>query len=100
MDDIDLLLGAKFAVDSEETFIQLIQKAVMDWGLLVQATGGSFNKKKCYVSINSSKFVGYEAVPKTAKELPMKVIMIPQPDGIDVPIPIIDPTKSKKTLGD
>ena len=26
--------------------------------------------------------------------------MIPQPDGIDAPIPIIDRTKSKKTLGD
>ena len=25
--------------------------------------------------------------------------MIPQPDGIDVPIPIIDPNTSKKTLG-
>ena len=25
--------------------------------------------------------------------------MIPQPDGIEVSIPIIDPTKSKKTLG-
>ena len=33
------------------------------------------------------------------RELPVRVIMIPQLDGIDVPIPIIDPTVSKKTLG-
>ena len=38
-------------------------------------------------------------VLKKARELPVKVIMIPQPYGIDVPIPIIDPTTSKKTLG-
>ena len=71
----------------------------MDWRLLVQATGGSFNKKKCYVSINSFKFVRGKAVLKKARELPVKVIMIPQPDEVDVPIPIIDPTMPKKTLG-
>ena len=30
VDDIDLLLQAKFPTDSDEIFIQLIQKAVMD----------------------------------------------------------------------
>ena len=71
----------------------------MDWRLLVQATGGSLNKKKCYVSINSFKFVQGKAVLKKVRELPVRVIMIPQLDGIDVPIPIIYPTTFKKTLG-
>ena len=70
----------------------------MDWGLLVQATGGSLGKNKCHVSISSFKFVQGKAVLKKARELPFKVIMIPQLDGIDVPITIIDPTTSKKTL--
>ena len=97
--DTDLLLRVNNITDTDEEFIKLIQNAVMDWGLLVQATGGSLNKKKCYVSINSFKFVGGKAVLKKAFELPAKVIIISQPDGIDVPIPIIDPTMSKKTLG-
>ena len=99
VDDTDLLLRVNNITDSDEEFIKLIQSAVMDWGLLVQATGGSLNKKKCYVSINSFKFVQGKAVLKKAKELPTQVIMIPQPDGIDAPIPIIDPMMSKKTLG-
>ena len=68
----------------------------MDWVLLVQATGGSLSKKKILCQHKSFKFVRGKAVLKKAKELPVKVIMIPQPDGIDVPI--IDPTTSKKTL--
>ena len=63
------------------------------------ASCGSLNRKKCYVSINSFRFVQGKAVLKKARELPVKVIMIPQPDGIDVTIPIINPTTSKKTLG-
>ena len=71
----------------------------MDWELLVQATGGLLNKKKCYVSMNSFKFIRGKAVLKKLRGLPIKVIMIPQLDGIDIPIPIIDLTASKETLG-
>ena len=46
VDDTDLLLRVKNITDTNEEFIKLIQKAVMDWGLLVQATGGSLKKKK------------------------------------------------------
>ena len=46
VDDTDLLLRVKNITDMDEEFIKLIQNAVMDWGLLVQATGGFINKKK------------------------------------------------------
>ena len=59
----------------------------MDWGLIVQATCGLLSRKKYYASINSSKFVRGKAVLniKKARELPVKVVMIPQLDGNDVP---------------
>ena len=46
VDDTDLLLKVKNITDLDEEFIKLIQKAVMDWSLLVQATGGSLSRKK------------------------------------------------------
>ena len=57
------------------------------------------NRKKFYVNINSFRFVRVKTVFKKSRELHVKVIMIPQPDGIDVPVPIIDPNVFKKTLG-
>ena len=98
VDGTDLLLCIKYISYSDENFFDFIRKAVMDWGLLVQATCGSLNKEKCYVSINSFRFVQGKVVLKKARELPLRIPMIPQLDGIDVPIPIIYPTTSKKTL--
>ena len=46
VDDTDLLLRVNNITNTDEEFIKLIQNAVMDWGLLVQANGGSLNKKK------------------------------------------------------
>ena len=46
VDDTDLLLRVKIITDSDEKFVKLIQRAVMDWGLLVQAIGGSLNRNK------------------------------------------------------
>ena len=57
MDDTDLLLSTEFPMDSDESFIQLIQHVVINWGLIVQVTGGALNKKKSYISINSFKFI-------------------------------------------
>ena len=55
VDDTELLLRAKFPMDSDETFILLTQKAVVDWGLLSQAIGSPLNKKNAMsVSILSS----------------------------------------------
>ena len=44
-DDTDLLLRVNNITDTDEEFIKLIQNAVMDWGILVQATGGLSVKK-------------------------------------------------------
>ena len=55
VDDTELLLSVKNIMDSDEEFVKLIQRAGMDWGLFVQATGGLLSMKKCYVSINSFK---------------------------------------------
>ena len=43
VDDTDLLLRVKDITDSDGKFVKLIQRAVMDWGLLVQVIGGLLN---------------------------------------------------------
>ena len=87
--------------DLDKKIIRLIQKAVKDWRLIVQATGGSLKQKKCYVSINSFESIRGKTVLKKLKNLLLKCQRShnhTQPDGIAVPIPIIDPDTSKKTL--
>ena len=77
----------------------MIQKAVNDWGRLVQATRGSLKPKKCHVRINSCNFCNGKAVLKMVSELTQQMIIVPQKDRIPVPILIVEPTMSKKTLG-
>ena len=43
VDNTDLLLRVENIIDSDEEFVKLIQRAVMDWGLLVQVIGGLLN---------------------------------------------------------
>ena len=96
VDGTDLLVQAKYPVDLDVKFIQLIQKAVDDWGHLVQATGGS-RRNDMLVSMHS--FFQGKAVLKKAHELPAKTILIPQQDGTMVPIPVINSETLNKTLG-
>ena len=51
------------------------------------------------MSINSFKFVCDKAVLKKKRERTKMDTVIPQPDGTRVPIPVINPSDSRKTLG-
>ena len=48
VDDTDLLIVAKERDQSLDSFFSQTQEAVMDWGLIVQATGGYLKPAKCF----------------------------------------------------
>ena len=49
--------------------------------------------------MSSYKFVGGKAVLKNKQDLPVSPLMIPQPDGTVLPIPLIGRTEAVETLG-
>ena len=63
------------------------------------ATGGSIKQNKSYVSVNSYAFRKGKAVLKSKQSLPRKAFMIPQKNGINVPILLLNPSEASETLG-
>jgi hypothetical protein len=86
VDDTDLFQVAKCRYMSDEEFLAQVQQSVIDWGKLVQATGGALKQKKCWWYLLSFKFVMGIPHYKSVSELPSMPLVIPQVDGSTVPI--------------
>jgi hypothetical protein len=99
VDDTDLLVIARSPTEPLEEFYSRIQSFLWDWAKLVQASGGSLKPPKCYVSINTYKFVGGKARVQKLREAAAPTFTVPQPDGSTAEIITIEPTTAKKTLG-
>ena len=80
-------------------FFCQIQESLNNWSSLVMATGGSIKQKKSYVSVNSYAYRKGKAVLKTKRSLPRKAFTIPQKDGVNVSIPLLNPSEGRETLG-
>lgn len=98
MDDSDLL-HLSDGTERDEEFFDRIQQATFDWGDLVQATGGHLKPSKCFWYMLSWRWQRGEAILKKVSQLPSQPLLIPQPDGSTVPIPLKDVTHSEKKLG-
>jgi hypothetical protein len=70
VDDTDLLLWAKTSGMSDAQFLQQVQSAVTDWGMLALASGGSLRPEKCFWYFISFKFRNGHAYYKKLEELP------------------------------
>jgi hypothetical protein len=71
----------------------------MDWGLIVQATGGYLKATKCFWYMMAWQWKNGVPSLHPLSQLPNYQLMIPQKDGTPVPIPMADVTTSKETLG-
>jgi hypothetical protein len=71
----------------------------MDWGLIVQATGGYLKATKCFCYMMAWQWKNGEPTLRPLSQLPKYELMIPQKNGQPVPIPMADVTMSKETLG-
>ena len=99
VDDTDLLLRIRRLSDTEKDFARQIQQALWDWGMIVMTTGGYLKQKKCYVSLSFFHFKNDKACLKKKGQLNTTHMVVPQPKGPDLPIPIIGPEESRETLG-
>jgi hypothetical protein len=99
VDDTDLLHWAKFYGLSNKSFMDDIQKGVNDWGMLVQATGGSLKQSKSFWYLFSWKFVRGKPTIKPETELPLHPLTIPLPDGSSLPIEQKPLHHTAETLG-
>jgi hypothetical protein len=79
VDDTDLLHWAKFYGISDEAFMEEIQKGVNEWGMLVQAMGGSLKQSKSFWYLLLWKFVHGKPTLKSELELPMLTLTISTP---------------------
>ena len=91
VDDTDLLLRIRRFSDTEKDFARQIQQALWDWGMIVMATGGYLKQKKCYVSLSFFHFKNGKACLKKKGQLNTTPVVVPQPKGTNLPIPIIGP---------
>jgi hypothetical protein len=99
VDDTDLLILSCSWDQSLDEFFQQTQDAVMDWGLIVQATGGYLKATKCFWYMMAWQWKNGEPTLCPLSQLPKYKLMIPQKNGQPVPIPMTDVTTSKETLG-
>lgn len=79
VDDTDLLHWTKFYGISDKFFMEEIQKGVNDWGMLVQATGGSLKQSKSFWYLLLWKFVRGKPTLKSELELPTLALTISTP---------------------
>jgi len=99
VDDSDLLHMSLEDLPEDEEFLDLVQRATFDWGGLVQATGGSLKPSKCFWYMLSWRWSRGKPLLKKRSQLPSVPLMIPQPDGANVPIALKEVTESEKKLG-
>ena len=86
VDDTDLLHWASRYGISDEEFIEDIQSATFDWGMLAQSTGGAIKPPKSFWYLLSWKFERGRPMLKEPHELPQTSLSIPQPKAPSVPI--------------
>lgn len=98
VDDANLLEVADPSI-TDEAFIRQVQDAVYDWGKLAQALGGYLKQKKSFSYFCAFKFTQGVAKLRKLREWKNTRIVIPQPNGDDVPIDILDPSDSREKLG-
>jgi hypothetical protein len=99
VDDTDLLHWAKFYGISDKKFVQCIQTATTDWGMLVQATGGALKPSKSFWYLLTWKFVRGIPTIKPVSAYNHLQLLIPQPDGSQAKIALLDNNHTAKTLG-
>ena len=79
VDDSDLLHVAKSPATTDDEFFQDVQRATMDWGGLVQATGGSLKPSKCFWYMMAWQWNKGVYTMKKPNQLPQELLLIPQP---------------------
>ena len=99
VDDTDLLIVARHRDMSLDAFFEQTQSAVMDWGLIVQATGGYLKATKCFWYMMAWQWKNGVPSLRPLSQLPKYALFIPQKDGTSVPTPMADVSTSKETLG-
>ncbi|KAL7506391.1 hypothetical protein ACHAXN_003689 [Cyclotella atomus] len=99
VDDTDLLILSRSRDQTLDDFFQQTKDAVMDWGLIMQATGGYLKATKCFWYMMAWRWKNSERTLRPLSQLPKYELMIPQKNGHPVPIPMVDVTTSKETLG-
>lgn len=99
VDDTDLLLVARSRDMHLNDFFQQTQSAVMDWGFIVQATGGYLKSAKCFWYMMAWHW--HKGVPtlRSLRQLPKYQLMIPQQDGSRAPVKLRDVNDPQETLG-
>ena len=80
---------------SLDEFFAQTQEAVLDWGKIVQATGGYLKAKKCFWYMLAWNW--HKDVPtlRSLCSLPKYRLMIPQKDGSQLRIPLRDVNASE-----
>jgi hypothetical protein len=99
VDDCDLLHMCVDPLMSDIEFLARKQRAMYFWAKLLMATGGMLRDTKCFWYFMSYKFVRGVPTLRRKRELPGLVMVIPQHNGADVPIELLDVTDARKTLG-
>jgi hypothetical protein len=99
VDDADLLIIARRRDMSLDDFFEQTQSSVMDWGLIVEATGGYIKAVKGFWYMMAWKW--HKGVPslRSLRELPRYELMIPQKLSPPIPISMKDVTHCEETLG-
>ena len=98
VDDIDMLLAALSAQDNDE-FIEMVQKAITEWGKIVMVTGGYLKQVKCQVALAIVDFVNGEPRLRSASSNSDIEFTIPTKSGDDVPITVVGPNDAVEGLG-
>ena len=99
VDDTDLLIVAQDRDMSLDAFFQQTQQSVLDWGLIVQATGGYLKATKCFWYMMAWRWKNGVPTLRSLRSLPNYQLMIPQKDGSQALVPMRDVTDCEKTLG-
>jgi hypothetical protein len=112
VDDTNLLHWPESSATDPEELIAHVQMATTDYGQLAQASGGILKTKKCSVYFLDYKFIRICTRMKSLQDFlaprlyiskgdtmyPAHII-IPQPDGMEMPIIIHDVTTASKMPG-
>jgi hypothetical protein len=99
VNDTDMLHWPSSPYTNDKELVSYVQQATSNWGHLTQASGSILKAPKCSIYFLSYKFVKGRAKLKKLCDLPKPVawisdgrtlhpahIMIPQPQGPDIPI--------------
>lgn len=80
-------------------FLVFVQYALYFWARLLQMTGGDLKQAKSFWYLITFRFVRGIPAQRRLIQLPTFKLYIPQHNGTDVPIQLVDVKEAKKTLG-